>query len=107
MATEDDITSATELIVKEATEEANLKRLSQKRFIRVIVDDDVARNRFKAPLGNDNRLAKVDTCYQEESEAAERRLAYANTSVEEAKTALINWRDWKAGKKTKKGIKNS
>ena len=85
---ESEIVEATEQIVKEASEEATLKRLKQKRYIRVNVNDDVSKKRFKPPIGSgDSSTQQIEDCYEDEINMAERRFVAAEKSVKEAKQA--------------------
>ena len=103
MQTNEEITTATEAIVSEATEEASAKRLRQKRYIRVIVDDDIARKRFRKPIMIDSKISRVENCYQEEVESAERKMVQADQKVAGAQEALQKFRDFQNGLKSIKG----
>ena len=82
----DDIRTATEAIVAEASEEASLKRIRNKRYIRVSVDVDIEKKRFRKPMGESK--ANIDVCYQEETESSERKLVRATNAVDYAKADI-------------------
>ena len=85
-------------IFHEATEEAQLRRLKQRRYIRVTVTEDVAKKRFKAPADISEKASLVDESYNDEVEVAERRLIASETAVKEAKEVVELFQQFTDGK---------